>query len=81
VTGEPQGRLRWRCRRGMKELDLLLVRWFDLRWSTADARRQQAFQRLLEEADPQIADWLFGGSRPADTELAGLVDDIIRSRH
>jgi antitoxin CptB len=81
VTDEPQGRLRWRCRRGMKELDLLLSGWLDEQWITADAGRQQAFRQLLEEADPQIAEWLLGGSRPQDAVLAGLIDDIVRARH
>ena len=58
-----QGRLRWRCRRGMKELDLLLVRWLELRFAAADIHRRHAFGLLLDETDPQIADWLIGGLR------------------
>jgi succinate dehydrogenase flavin-adding protein (antitoxin of CptAB toxin-antitoxin module) len=65
----------------MKELDVLLARWLDLRWACADIRRQRAFRQLLEQADPQIADWLIGGSRPDDPELAALIDDIVCTRH
>ena len=81
MTDESPGRLRWRCRRGMKELDLLLERWLELRFAAADVARRQAFWLLLDEPDPQIADWLLGGSRPADAALASLIDDIVRARH
>jgi antitoxin CptB len=81
VTDEPQGRLRWRCRRGMKELDLLLSRWLDVQWIAADAGRRQAFRQLLDETDPQIAEWLLGGTRPPDATLAGLIDEIVHARH
>ena len=72
-----QGFLRWRCRRGMRELDLLLSRWLDHGWAVADANRRAAFLRLLEEPDPQLVDWLLNGGRPADQPTARLLDDIV----
>ena len=75
-----QGFLRWRCRRGMRELDLLLGRWLDRGWAVADASRRAAFLRLLEEPDPQLADWLLHGHRPDDQTISTLLDDIV-SRH
>ena len=73
-------RLRWRCRRGMKELDVLLGSWLERRWPEADEGRRRSFQWLLEQPDPDLADWLIGGSRPADAGHAALVDDIVRRR-
>ncbi len=73
-------RLRWRCRRGMKELDLLLGDWLERRWPLADAARRHSFQWLLEQPDPEIASWLIGGLRPPDAGHAALVDDIVRCR-
>lgn len=81
MNGESPGRLRWRCRRGMKELDLLLERWFELRFEAASASRRQAFQLLLDQPDPRIVGWLIGGRRPDDPELRALVDDIVCIRH
>ena len=74
------GALRWRCRRGMRELDLLLSRWLDRRWEVASADSRAAFLRILEEPDPQLADWLLHGSRPADQPIAALLDDIVSRR-
>ncbi len=68
-------RLRWRCRRGMQELDVLLGRWLDLCWSEAAPRKQQAFEDLLECEDDMIWDWLMGRAEPAPA-LAGIVEDI-----
>ncbi len=76
----PPGLLKWRCRRGMKELDLLLCRWLDRDWAVADADRRAAFLRLLEEPDPQLADWLLNGHRPDDQPIACLLDDIVSRR-
>ncbi len=79
TTGSP-GILRWRCRRGMKELDLLLTHWLEQHWAVADAAQRESFVWLLEQTDPEIAAWLIGGSRPSDAGHAALVDDILRRR-
>jgi antitoxin CptB len=75
-AGEAQ--LRWRCRRGMKELDVLLARWLDHCWPQADERRRRDFAWLLEQPDPDLAAWLIGGARPAGDARAALVDEIVR---
>lgn len=74
------GELQWRCRRGMKELDLLLAGWLERGWPAADAVRRAAFLRLLDETDSQLADWLLRGHRPQDPPLAALLDDIVSRR-
>jgi antitoxin CptB len=73
-------RLRWRCRRGMKELDLLLARWLEHGWPAAGPELRRSFEWLLAQADPDVAAWLIGGARPADAAHAALVDDIVRRR-
>ncbi len=80
MTGAVPGQLRWHCRRGMKELDVLLERWLDRRWACADPGARAAFVRLLELPDPQLVDWLLQGGRPADAAIADLVDDILQPR-
>ena len=75
-----RGRLKWRCRRGMKELDVLLGRWLERSWPGAGDDGRRSFEWLLEQPDPDLADWLIGGARPADPNHAALVDDIVRRR-
>ncbi len=67
--------LRWRCRRGMKELDLLLERFLEERYDESPPGRQQAFERLLDLPDPVLAELLLRPCPgPADAEdLAEVV--------
>lgn len=71
--GAVTGRLAWRCRRGMKELDVLLSRYLREEWPHADAAARDAFERLLELPDPLLADYLFGRVAPPDDGLARLL--------
>jgi succinate dehydrogenase flavin-adding protein (antitoxin of CptAB toxin-antitoxin module) len=64
----------------MKELDVLLARWIEEGWPGAGEARRLAFSWLLEQPDPDIADWLIHGARPPDAERAALIDDILRRR-
>jgi antitoxin CptB len=69
-------RLAWRCRRGMKELDLLLTGWLDTRFEQASAEQRRGFAALLELPDPLLARYLLGGQRPERADLAALVEGI-----
>lgn len=51
-------RLRWRCRRGIRELDILLTRFLDERFRSLDTASQESFAALLECQDPDLLDWL-----------------------
>ncbi len=74
------GRLRWRCRRGMKELDVVLERWLEAGCPGADESSLPALERLLDAADPELARWLLGPGRPADPALRAIVDAILAVR-
>ncbi|MGH8428167.1 MAG: succinate dehydrogenase assembly factor 2 [Gammaproteobacteria bacterium] len=58
------GQLRWRTRRGLRELDLILQRYLQSRYPQADTDEQRAFALLLEQADPDILDWIMGRAVP-----------------
>jgi antitoxin CptB len=69
-------RLLWRCRRGMKELDILLERFARERYERAPVEQKRAFARLLELPDPDLADYFFGHATPDEPELARLTQLI-----
>lgn len=71
-------RVRWRCRRGLLELDLLLDRFLEEHYPHLDEREHATFVRLLETPDPQLLDYCFGVSAPDDPELQALVRKIAR---
>ncbi len=69
------GRLRWRCRRGMKELDVLLARYLDRYFCSAPSPEQDAFRRLLETQDPLLHAYCLG-SQPPPPEFEALIERI-----
>ena len=72
-------RLLWRCRRGMKELDVLLERFARRELPAASPEERSALARFLELPDPLLVDYLLGQAIPPDAELAGLVRRIAAS--
>lgn len=72
MARERLGMLEWRCRRGMKELDLLLVRYLRGRYALATADERAAFAEFLELPDPDIARYLIAGDVPDDSRHAAL---------
>lgn len=71
-------RLGWRCRRGMRELDVLLSSYLEREYVGSSAAQQAAFESLLELPDPVIADYLLAGAVPADPALAALAARLSR---
>lgn len=69
-------RLRWRCRRGMRELDQLCLRYLDRVWGDASADERQTFERLLACEDDRLWRWFLGYETPDDTPLHALVERI-----
>jgi antitoxin CptB len=74
--GDELGKLRWRCRRGMRELDVLLTRYVDEEYRTAAPEQQEAFRRLLEVQDPVMHAYFLGREIPPDAVLASLIARI-----
>ncbi len=63
------GRLVWRCRRGMKELDLVLMHYLRERWPGAAADEREQFERVLELPDPTLAAYLMGRETAPDPRM------------
>ena len=70
-------RLRWRCRRGMRELDQLLARWLEHDYPNADATQRAVFEKLLACEDDQLWRWFIGRETPDEKDLDELVGRIL----
>ena len=66
-------RLRWLCRRGMKELDLVMSGYLDRYYSTAAPSQQAQFRGMLQMPDPDLYNLLVGRDEPNDPELVALL--------
>ncbi|QIL20485.1 succinate dehydrogenase assembly factor 2 [Thermomonas sp. HDW16] len=69
-------KLRWRCRRGMRELDQLLERWLDREWRQSPTAQREVFLQLLDTEDDKLWRWFLGHEVSSDVEIAALVDRI-----
>ncbi|HET9415024.1 MAG TPA: succinate dehydrogenase assembly factor 2 [Pseudolabrys sp.] len=57
-------RIRWRCRRGLLELDLVLNRFLEHRFERLDAEERRLFNELLDEPDNDLLDLALGRREP-----------------
>ena len=73
LTPTELNRLRWRCRRGMLENDLILARFLEARGAGLSEGDVAALDRLLDLADNELWDLLAGRIEPDDPALAPLV--------
>ena len=69
-------RLAWQCRRGMRELDELLLGFLARGYVSLDADGQVAFDALLAYPDAVLLELLMGRMTPADKDAAGIVRAI-----
>ena len=72
-------RLRWRCRRGMLENDLILTRFLDARGRELSAADLAALERLLDLSDNELWDLLSGRTDTADAAIRPLVETLRRA--
>ena len=76
TKSDDEAKLRWQCRRGMRELDILLAHYLDHDYPQASADQKQAFRELLALPDPDLIGYLLGGQIPPDTAIANIVSEI-----
>ncbi len=86
VLLDPQayGRLRWRCRRGLLENDLLIERFFERHGASLTVEQAGALETLMELADNDLLDLLLGRREPAGDCASDRVRALLalmRARH
>ncbi|MCL7713734.1 succinate dehydrogenase assembly factor 2 [Stenotrophomonas mori] len=69
-------KLRWRCRRGMRELDQLFGRYLDQRWRQAPTAERAVFLQLIETEDDKLWRWSMGYETCPDAPQAALLEYI-----
>ena len=72
-------RLRWRCRRGLRELDRILEGFVSEGYGALSAAEKARFADILELPDPDLHAYLLGKADPPDAELARLIRTIRQS--
>ncbi|MDO6684313.1 MULTISPECIES: FAD assembly factor SdhE [unclassified Agarivorans] len=75
---ENKSRLKWACRRGMLELDVLFMPFVDEAYDELSDEKKQTFERLLACDDPDLFAWFMGHKECEDQQLADMVDVILK---
>lgn len=71
-------RIRWQCRRGMRELDQLLLGYLENCYANDSDAEKAAFRAVLELADPELNAYLLQRQRPSSESIAGAIERILR---
>jgi very-short-patch-repair endonuclease/succinate dehydrogenase flavin-adding protein (antitoxin of CptAB toxin-antitoxin module) len=83
LVGEGQGRgvknlerIRWRCRRGLLELDIVLGRFVEAHYAGLDAAQEAAFDALLDSPDTVLWDMITGRQDAAESLQQAVLAQI-----
>ena len=68
--------LKWRCRRGMLELDILLNSYLDKHYSTMSQQQGDVFSEVLDYPDQVLFDLLLGNMQSSDAAVNRLITEI-----
>lgn len=77
ISDQELNRIRWASRRGMLELDLILVPFVEEKLRQLDEKNLQRYLDLLEEEDNDLFAWFLGHRKPEDKDLAVIVEQVL----
>lgn len=69
-----EARIRWRCRRGMLELDIILHRFIDHYFEQLDEHQIELFEQLLMLSDNDLRELLFSDKHISDQTFQPLLE-------
>jgi len=71
------GRLKWACRRGMLELDVLFMPFVESGFNELSELQQEVFERLLTCDDPDLYAWFMGHQTCDNQEHRQMIQHIL----
>ncbi|MCO4799757.1 MAG: succinate dehydrogenase assembly factor 2 [Colwelliaceae bacterium] len=77
LDSRDKARLKWACRRGMLELDVLFMPFVEEAWEDLSDENKAIFERLLVCQDPELFAWFMGHEECEDKELDSMVQLIL----
>ena len=67
-------RIKWHCRRGLLELDLVLERFVTRYFEELDAEQTEVFKELLAYEDNDLLDMVMGRAEPVNEDLSAVLE-------
>ncbi|MDF3055241.1 MAG: hypothetical protein K0Q74_1148 [Gammaproteobacteria bacterium] len=77
---EELSRLKWQCRRGVLELDMLLIPFLSEAYPKLSEKEKATFVALLASSDETLLSWFFGDARPDTEDLHQMVLKVLSNR-
>jgi antitoxin CptB len=71
------GRLKWACRRGMLELDVLFMPFAENGFDELSEQQQEVFERMLTCDDPDLYAWFMGHQACNDQAFSEIIEHIL----
>ncbi|MFQ3362022.1 MAG: antitoxin CptB [Woeseiaceae bacterium] len=76
----PNSKLRWQCRRGMRELDELLVSYLNEYYDESSENEKSAFHELLKLSDPELIKLLLTPYKSEFESINLIIEKILITR-
>ena len=77
MDAKERARVRWRCRRGMLEMDVFILPFFDQCFDDLSEQEKRDFDKMLDCNDPQLFAWVMEQEVCEHSEFAYIVDKLI----
>lgn len=75
-----KSRLLWRCRRGIREMDIVFTDFIQQHYDGLSDEEKQGLEELLDQPDLDILNWIMGKDQPGNDTLRHMVTLIQKSR-
>ncbi|MCK3655274.1 hypothetical protein A4G19_05740 [Pasteurellaceae bacterium Macca] len=72
-------KIEWACRRGMRELDKMIMPFYQQHFDDLSPSQQQTFVAMLDYTDPELFRWLMN-QQPAPTAELQAIVELIKSK-
>ncbi|ALG67283.1 succinate dehydrogenase assembly factor 2 [Beggiatoa leptomitoformis] len=69
-------KLKWHCRRGMKELDIVFTRYLDNAYPSASTEEKALFEAILDWQDMEIYNYLLERATPTDHQVVNFFNKL-----
>lgn len=76
-----KSKLTWRCRRGIREMDIVLQDFLNQSYDSLSETDKNTFSTLLDETDLDILNWLMGKEEPTSERLKHIITLIRNTRN
>lgn len=68
-----KARVQWACRRGMIELDIVIMPFLKYEYESLTDTDKQIFVTLLKSHDPDLFNWVINYSEPVNPEFKRMI--------